>query len=247
MIVAYTGLAGSGKTYHMTRLALDLIRRGEIVFSRHEIEGAYPLVDEREMLRMNDCHVFFDEWHQDHSARDWWHMDEVLKHIVTQCRKYGITVHWSAQHWLYMDAFIRRNTDFCWEHTAMVRNADTGVSRIGLHRAFKMAGIDVELKRKTAPSLAKRWIFIKKDVYEKYDSFKPIMLAKAKLSDEEVAKIEDPYNRARVHLASKETVNHQPYAIREERTLDEKHETDDYNESVKRQDEPDDLRSGLKV
>jgi hypothetical protein len=44
MIVSYTGLAGSGKTYHMTRIALALIQRSEIVFSRHELEGAYPLV-----------------------------------------------------------------------------------------------------------------------------------------------------------------------------------------------------------
>jgi len=247
MIVAYTGLAGSGKTYHMTQIALDLVRRGEIVFSRHEIEGAYPLVDEREMLRMTDCHVFFDEWHQDHSARDWWHMDEVLKHIVTQSRKYGITIHWSAQHWLYMDAFIRRNTDFCWEHVALARDPDTGVSRFGIHRAYKMAGIDVELKRKGRPPLARRWIFVSKRVYEKYDSFKPIMLSKAKLTDEEVAAISDPYSREPIHLTPEKFVDRKPYAVREEGGLDKQHEAENYDESVKRKDEADDLRATAEV
>jgi hypothetical protein len=200
MIVAYTGLAGSGKTYHMTSIALSLIQRGEIVFSRHELEGAYPLVDEREMLRMNDCHVFFDEWHQDHGAKEWWNLDEVLKHMVTQSRKYSIVIHWSAQHWLYMDSFIRRNTDYCWEHRALFRDADTGASKIGLHKAVKISGIDVELKRRQPEILAKKWIWIKPKVYQQYDSFKPIMISKTKLSDDEINAIADPYSRDKIHI-----------------------------------------------
>lgn len=203
MIVAYTGLAGSGKTYHMTKVALALIERGKIVFSRHDLEGAYPLVDEREMLKMHDCHVFFDEWHQDHSAKEWFNMDEIVKHIVTQSRKYGIVIHWSAQHWLYMDSFIRRNTDFCWKHRALFRDPDSGESRIGLHRATKVAGIEEELKHKNPIPIAKKWIRIRKRVYSKYDSFKPIMLSKAKLSDQEIQAISDPYARPLVHIADR--------------------------------------------
>jgi len=204
MIVAYTGLAGSGKTYHMTQTALKLIERGEIVFSRHELEGAYPLVDEREMLRMRDCHIFFDEWHQDHNAREWFSMDEVLKHIITQSRKYGITIHWSAQHWLYMDSFIRRNTDFCWKHWAVWRDADTGISKIGMHKAIKVAGMEEELKHTRPDILAKKTIWIKKKVFSKYDSYKPIMLDKAKLSDDAIARILDPYAREKMTITPKE-------------------------------------------
>jgi hypothetical protein len=205
MIIAYTGLAGSGKTYHMTQVALKLIERGEIVFSRHEIEGAYPIVSERELLRMHDCNVFFDEWHQDHSAKEWWDMDEVVKHIVTQSRKYSIIIHWSAQHWLYMDSFIRRNTDYCWQHEAMIRDPDTGNSRIGWHRARKIAGLEEELKHTRPQVLASKNIWIKKKIYEKYDSFKPIMLSKAKLSDDEINAIQDPYSRDRSHVSQQDT------------------------------------------
>jgi hypothetical protein len=247
MIVAYTGLAGSGKTYHMTRIALALIQRSEIVFSRHELEGAYPLIDEREMLKMRDCHVFFDEWHQDHSAKEWWNMDEVLKHIVTQSRKYGITIHWSAQHWLYMDSFIRRNTDWCWIHRALFRDADTGVSKIGLHRAYKVAGLEAELKHRNPEVLAKRWIVIRRKVYERYDSFKPIMLSKAKLSDADVAAIGDPYSRAPIHLTTEHLKNHQPYLVTDESGLDRKDEADYDDERIKREHEADELRAGVEV
>lgn len=200
MIIAYTGLAGSGKTYHMTKTALRLIEQNHIVFARHELEGSYPIVNERELLMMHDCHVFFDEWHQDHSAKEWWQMDEVVKHIVTQSRKYNIIIHWSAQHWLYMDSFIRRNTDYCWKHWALFRDSDTNESRIGLHRAIKVSGLEEELRHKRQHALAKKWIWIKKNVYEKYDSFKPIMLDKAKLSDAEIEAIKDPYARPVTHI-----------------------------------------------
>jgi len=247
MIVAYTGLAGSGKTYHMTKIALSLIERGRIVFSRHELEGAYPLVDEREMLKMYDCHCFFDEWHQDHSAKEWWRMDEVLRHIVTQSRKYQITIHWSAQHWLYMDSFIRRNTDFCWRHRALFRDPDTGVSRIGYHRASKVAGIDEELKHKRPAILANRSLWIKKKVYDKYDSFKPIMLSKEKLTDEEIQAIKDPYSREAIHLTPDHAENNHPYAIREQDDLYSEPDADDDRECAERQNETDNLCASVKI
>jgi hypothetical protein len=200
MIIGYTGLAGSGKTYHMTQVALRLMKQKEIVFSRHELEGAYPLLDEREMLRMQHCHVFYDEWHQDHSAKEWYNLDEVVKHIITQSRKYSIVIHWSAQHWLYMDSFIRRNTDYVWEHKALFRDADSGASRIGLHVARKTHGMELELRHVKSEQLAKKYFFIKKKVYSKYDSFKPIMISHAKLSDDEIAQIKDPYARETMHI-----------------------------------------------
>lgn len=202
MIIGYTGISGSGKTYHMTQTGLTLIERGKIVFSRHEMEGAYPILDERELLRMHDCHVFFDEWHQDHSAKEWWDLDEVVKHIVTQARKYSITIHWSAQHWSYMDSFIRRNTDVCWHHRALFPDPETGMSKIGVHRAEKVAGLDDELKHRNPKILYKKWIFIKPKIYEAYDSYKPIMLSKAKLSDAEIEAIKDPYQRPVTHITA---------------------------------------------
>lgn len=248
MIIAYTGLAGSGKTYHMTQTALKLIARGEIVFSRHELEGAYPILDEREMLMMHDCHVFFDEWHQDHSAKEWFSMDEITKHIVTQSRKYGIVIHWSAQHWLYMDSFIRRNTDFVWKHRALFRDPDTGISRIGLHRAIKVAGIEEEMRHVKPPALAKRWIRIKKKVYEAYDSYKPIMLSKSKLTDQEILNIPDPYSRGKIHVSPSDPLKHRnAYLVRDESTKDPKSDSDDDKELVERYYPTDDLDSGMKV
>lgn len=247
MIIAYVGLPGSGKTYHMTAIALDLIKRGKIVFSRHQIEGAYPLVDEREMLYMSHCHVFFDEWHQDHEAKKWWDMDEVTRHVVTQSRKYSITIHWSAQHWKYMDTFIRRNTDFAWSHTALFRNPDTGESKINLHRALKFSGLDMERDLRNPKPLERRFIFIRKRVFQAYDSYKPIMLSKEKLTDEDILKIKDPFSRERIKLPPYESRNQHPYLIRDENRLDAQPYTDHDCEGIKRQQEANELRSDVKI
>lgn len=235
MIIGYTGLAGSGKTYSMTQTALKLIKKGEIVFSRHEIEGAYPLVDERELLRMQHCHVFFDEWHQDHSAKEWYFLDEVVKHIVTQSRKYSILIHWSAQHWLYMDAFIRRNTDYVWEHEALFRDPNTGASRFGLHYARKITGLQAELKYRRPDILAKRYFFIKKKVYNAYDSFKPIMLSKAKISDEELEAIADPYQRERIHIDPDNRDKRESFLRRDEAPPDDAFEAIQYENNLQKE------------
>jgi len=247
MILAYVGLAGSGKTYHMTDVAMRLIERGTVVFSRHLIEGAYPLVDEREMLMMRDCHVFFDEWHQDHSAKEWWQMDEVLKHMVTQSRKYQIIIHWSAQHWLYMDSFIRRNTDFCFKHEALFRDPETGESRFHLHKWWKVAGIEEELKHKNPPALAKKMFFVKPKVYANYDSYKPIMLSKAKLSDEDIAKIADPYARDKVHLTPDEARDRHAYLVGNENRFSGQPNTDDDTEGIEGKNKSDELSASSEI
>jgi len=195
VVIGYTGYSGSGKTYHMTKVALDLIKRGIPVYSRHEIKGARPILDDKELIYLEHCHVFMDEWHQDHDAAQWRQLSPLVKHIVTQARKYGITIHWSAQDWRYMDSYIRRNTEDCWQHWAIMPDELTGRSRIGLHRAIKIHGLDAELQRRKPKRLAGKFFFIRKAVITSYDSYKKILLTSAQINDEELAKILDPSER----------------------------------------------------
>ena len=195
VVIAYTGYSGSGKTYHMTQTALKLIAMGIDVYSRHEIKGARPLLDDREMIYLENCHCFLDEWHQDHDASEWRKLSPLVKHIVTQARKYNITLHWSAQDWRYMDSYIRRNTEDCWLHEAMFPDPLTGRSKIGVHRAWKVHGLDMELQRRRPDILAKKRFRIKRSVYESYDSYKKILLSSTAVSDEELSQIRDPSER----------------------------------------------------
>lgn len=186
-------MPGSGKTYHMTQIGQRLIKEGKDVFSTHEMKGSRPIENARQLIRMNHCTVFFDEMHQDYDARQWYNLDPVVKHVLTQSRKYSITVYWSAQDWFYMDPFIRRITDFAWMHEATFRDPDTGRSRIGRHRAYKVAGADLEMKRRRPQILARKTIWITKKIVGAYDSYKKIMLTSNKVTNEELEAIKDPY------------------------------------------------------
>lgn len=193
MIVGMIGLPGSGKTYHMTEIGQRLLADGQDVFSSHEMKGSRPIESARQLIRMNHCTVFFDEMHQDYDARQWYHLDPIVKHVLTQSRKYSINVYWSAQDWFYMDPFIRRITDFAWLHEATFRDPDTGRSRIGRHKAYKVSGADLELKKRRPTILARKTIWIRKRTIEAYDSYKKIMLTSNKVTDEELQAIKDPY------------------------------------------------------
>lgn len=209
MMIAYTGLDGSGKTYHMAEAAQAAIKKGIDVFATTPFKGARLLENERQLIRIENGHIFFDEWHQDHDAKEWWSLDPVLRHIVTQHRKYNLVIHWSAQHFFFMDSFIRRETAFVWDHEALFRDANTGRSRIcfrlpiigeikGLHRAYKYPALEIELKHRKPKILAKKTFFVRPSIYNTYDSYKKIALTSKQISDDELVKIKDPYNAPKI-------------------------------------------------
>lgn len=205
MIVAYTGLDGSGKTYHMAEVCQRMINDGYDCFGSTPFLGARLIENHRQLLRIERAHIFFDEWHQDHDAKEWYNLDPVLRHIVTQHRKYKLVIHWSAQHYKFMDSYIRRETSFIWEHEALFRDRDSGSSRIrfkipfceqvyGLHRAWKYAALEAELNHRNPKILEKKYFFIKPSIFKTYDSYKKILLTSKQLEDSELEKIKDPYN-----------------------------------------------------
>lgn len=206
-MIAYTGLDGSGKTYHMAEVCQRVQRAGIACFGTTPFKGARLLENHRQLLRINKAHIFFDEWHQDNDAREWYHLDPVLKHIISQHRHYDLVIHWSAQAWAFMDPFVRRETAFVWDHEALFRDKDTGRSRIagnipffgpvfGLHKAIKYPAWEIELKHRRPKILAKRHFFILPSVCETYDSYKKIALTSKKVTDDEIAAITDPYGAA---------------------------------------------------
>jgi len=200
-MIAYTGLAGSGKTYHMAEVCQKVLASGSECFGTTPFQGARLLDNHRQLLRIENAHIFFDEWHQDHDAKAWYNLDPVLRHIVSQHRKYKLTIHWSSQHFLFMDSFIRRETDFVWDHEAINRDPMTGRSKItfprlgiyGLHRAIQYPALEVELKHRRPVVLSKRIFTIRKKIFDTYDSYKKIMLNASQVTDEEIAAITDPY------------------------------------------------------
>ena len=274
MIIAYTGLDGSGKTYHMAEVCQRMIASGIDCFGSTPFAGARLLENHRQLLRIERAHIFFDEWHQDHDAKQWYNLDPVLRHIITQHRKYKLVIHWSAQHFKFMDSYVRRETTFIWEHEALFRDPDSGISRVkfnlpyfgkveGMHRAWKYAALEAELNHRKPKILEKKTFFIQAAVYNSYDSYKKIHLSAAQISNSEVEAISDPYlaptigdphatadgivHARSVFLPPDPSKNGDADFVSEEERLNRDKQSENGVELTERKKNSDDLRSGLKI
>jgi len=196
MMICHEGLDGSGKTYAMAEHALRMIAEGKDCFGTFSVKGMRPIQDARQMIKIENAFLYFDEWHQDLDAKQWYNLDPVIRHMVSQHRHYRLVIHYSTQSFFYMDPFIRRETAFVWQHEARFRDPDTGNSRFKLHTMRKYNAKDIELKRRNPPALAKKTFFLSPKVYLQYDSFKKVILTSKHVSDAELEAIQDPYTIA---------------------------------------------------
>lgn len=274
MIIAYTGLDGSGKTYHMAEVCQRMLAQGFDCFGSTPFAGARLLENHRQLIRIEKAHIFFDEWHQDHDAKEWYNLDPILRHIVTQHRKYKLVIHWSAQHFMFMDPYIRRETTFVWDHEALFRDPDSGISRIqfkipyigevkGMHRAKKYAAWEIELKRRRPTVIEKKTFFIVPSVYNSYDSYKKIMLSAKHVSDADINAITDPYQTEKIDdphqlaasiihkralvAAANPSEDEECDLIAKQNALDGDNETQNNIELIERKNDADDLSASMEI
>jgi len=193
MMICHEGLDGSGKTYAMAEHALRMIAEGKDCFGTFSVKGMRPIQDARQMIKIENAFLYFDEWHQDLDAKQWYNLDPVIRHMVSQHRHYRLVIHYSTQSFFYMDPFIRRETAFVWRHEALFRDPDTGNSRFKMHRMAKYNAQEIELKRRNPKKLAGKTFFLSAKVYTQYDSFKKVILTSKHVSDADLQAIQDPY------------------------------------------------------
>lgn len=208
-VTAFLGYPRSGKTYHMTEIALDLIASGERVASRHEIEGALPITSDLEMVHLSGFHVFLDEWHIDRSARDWRKLPKIIKHLTSQASKYDLHIYWSAQSWWFMPSEIRAVTEYAWLHEPILRHPRTDRSRIGLHRATRVAGCELEAEHQNPPIVETHTFWIRKKIASKYNSKRAIFVPDDVMSESELQAVLDPKYRPPVGIVDHPNV--QPF------------------------------------
>lgn len=200
MLTCHEGLDGSGKTYAMAEHALRMIAKGRDCFGTFSVEGMRTIEDARQMIKIEHAFLYFDEWHQDLDARQWYNLDPVIRHMVSQHRHYHLTIQYSSQSFFFMDPFIRRETTFVWQHEALWRDPDSGESRppwpfhkMHRHRKAKFFAREIELKHRNPKALEGKSYWLNPKIYTKYDSFKKVILSSKHVSDIELETIKDPY------------------------------------------------------
>jgi len=163
MIEAYTGLPGMGKTYNMTKNALDVIAKGKKlqskgkpykrVFANYKLEGAEYFKELSELENEKNILILIDEAGIYLPSQAWKSIPFEFIRQMRQSRHDGIDLWYTAQDFKDVATYLRRITHF--EHRC---------SR--LWRFFTIKTYIPGSKNKYGTDIT----LLNEDVYTKYDT-----------------------------------------------------------------------------
>lgn len=114
MVIGFIGRMGSGKTLNMSKYATYFSQRLHMpVYANYHLVNATVFTDFRELEKMQNIVIAYDEIHIDFDSRDW---DKKIRYQFTQwftqLRKRGIIFLYTAQRHNTLEKRIRENTDY---------------------------------------------------------------------------------------------------------------------------------------
>lgn len=115
MVEGFVGLPGSGKTYWISRLGLEAIKKGRKVYSNFKLEGATYYKDLMDILDVSEGVILVDEINLVCPSRWWDRFPPKLAYWWSQTRKNQLDVYWTAQHQDRVDKIVKEITNYIWE------------------------------------------------------------------------------------------------------------------------------------
>lgn len=165
------GRPGAGKTYELTRRALAEADRDRLVFSNYPI--AHPniyMFEPEQLLDLPPGLVVIDEAHLWFPARMALQLPMEWLAGMSQTRKKGWDLIWSAQHESRVDKVIRDVTDWLWLSTAWF-------SHNGHPLVFAAACWEPEYFRRPDRRFTRSWRFFNSRVAESYNTHGAVVQA----------------------------------------------------------------------
>jgi len=165
MVEGFTGLPGSGKTYWLTKIALDRLKKGQKVYANFHIDGVVYYQNLTEVLNVRKGLILVDEINLVCPSRWWNKFPPELAYFWSQTRKFGLDIFWTAQHIDRVDKIIREISNYVWWIKTMpfgIRNA----------RCY----IPEHINKEKRDCFNSKWFRIKKKIYEKFDTFEAIKI-----------------------------------------------------------------------
>lgn len=148
MIVIFTGLPGSGKSYKLARTVVGILYRNKKILEKTgkkrllytNLKLAKAVEDEftefvvywkdlRELTPLRDCDVVIDEVATYFDARLWETLSLEMRRWLAQHRKFGIEIYGTAQDFAQVDKAFRRLTSDLLYLTKLVGSRDISATR----------------------------------------------------------------------------------------------------------------------
>ncbi len=160
-VTGYVGMPGSGKTYSLAQVGLAAMRRGEPVFCNagFDLAGAERFSSFDDFVSIERGIVVWDELPLYVNARKWSEFPDGLLYKLTQIRKDGVRLYYSAIHEQMIDVNVRRITFNFWHCRSITA------------RWFKRTLWPPEQFRKANQRpLRKEWVVVRGEVCDAYDT-----------------------------------------------------------------------------
>lgn len=148
MIVIFTGLPGSGKSYKLGRTVVDILYKNRRYFQRTgqrrmlwtnlalgnriatEFAGFFEYwTDLRQLTPLRDCDVVIDEVATYFDARLWETLSLEMRRWLSQHRKFGIDIYGTSQDFAQVDKAFRRLTSDLLYLTKIIGSRDISSTR----------------------------------------------------------------------------------------------------------------------
>jgi len=148
MIVIFTGLPGSGKSYKLGRTVIDVLYRNRFYFEKHgkrrmlwtnlqlsphveaEFDGFFQYwTDLRQLTPLRDVDVIIDEVATYFDARLWETLSLEMRRWLAQHRKFGIEIYGTSQDFAQVDKAFRRLTSDLLYLTKIAGSRDISATR----------------------------------------------------------------------------------------------------------------------
>lgn len=162
MIEAFTGLPGQGKTYLMTKKAIQEMKKGRKVYANYPLEGSISYEDISEILTVRQGLVLIDEAGLLIPAQFWTRLPYQYLQAWRQHRKGGIDIWYTAQDLHDVGTSLRRVTQFV---NDIQRIGPLMINRINNPRSKEKYGFTLHLLSKKIFKMYDTTHFIKAPEY----------------------------------------------------------------------------------
>src|SRR3712207_2524163 len=121
MIEAFTGLPGMGKTYNMTRRALQQMKKGRKVYANYRMQGAEYFKELSDIVNVRNALILIDEAGIYLPAQAWKSIPFEFIRQLRQHRHDGLDLWYTAQDMQDVATYLRRITQFQRDFTRLWR------------------------------------------------------------------------------------------------------------------------------
>lgn len=115
MVEGIVGLPGAGKTYYLSKIGLDAMKKGRKVYANYKLKGAIYFWEIEELQEIEDGVILIDEINLVASSRDWEELPGEQKYFWSQTRKQKLDIYWTAQHQDRVEKIVREVSNFIWK------------------------------------------------------------------------------------------------------------------------------------